>query len=387
MSDEEHVYGRVPGRVYFSKEFVKKGASAKQARFAHRVFKEVDRTRFAMIKDEVVLRTSFGDRYQLKALFDVDDRSIDTLHLQTFTRETGVPHKNFDYCLYADEIDALVEFVMRIRSEQFSDGTKVRIDEEQLGNYRLTDAAAKLLLSGNAHLLADLAAQMATEDIIAIAYRREQLKVFSRLLSDSEFFESQRKETGASGPEAVWQAFFERNPWIFGYGLFFVFTTGFDPSRLEQVVAGQNISSSGKRADALMQTQGLIKSLCFVEIKTPQTPLLRTTPPRPGTWAISADVAEAVAQSQMTVQRAQEQLHERIFGKDDEGNPTGGTAFLLRPRSVLLVGHLKEFISAHGVNESKFTSFELFRRQLGSPEMLTFDELYERAKFIVEHRA
>lgn len=165
-----------------------------------------------------------------------------------------------------------------------------------------------------------------------------------------------------------------------------MFTTGFDPNRLEQVVAGHNIVGAGKRTDALMQTQGLIKSLCFVEIKTPETPLLRSNQPRPGTWAISSDVAEAVAQSQMTVQKAQEQLHQRVFGTDDDGNPDGRTAFLLRPRSVLLVGNLREFVADRGVNESKFTSFELFRRQLTSPEILTFDELYERARFIVEHK-
>ncbi len=51
-----------------------------------------------------------------------------------------------------------------------------------------------------------------------------------------------------------------------------------------------------------------------------------------------------------------------LFGMDDEGNPTGRSAFLLQPRSVLLVGNLREFRTDHGVNESKFMSFELLRR-------------------------
>jgi hypothetical protein len=37
----------------------------------------------------------------------------------------------------------------------------------------------------------------------------------------------------------------------------------------------------------------------------------------------------------------------------------------------------------HGVNQDQFRSFELFRRNTLSPEVITFDEIYERAKFIV----
>jgi hypothetical protein len=33
----------------------------------------------------------------------------------------------------------------------------------------------------------------------------------------------------------------------------------------------------------------------------------------------------------------------------------------------------------------KFRSFELFRRNIWRPEIVTFDELFQRAKFIVDH--
>ena len=36
-------------------------------------------------------------------------------------------------------------------------------------------------------------------------------------------------------------------------------------------------------------------------------------------------------------------------------------------------------------NEDKITCFELYRRNLTSPEIVTFDELLERARYIVEH--
>jgi len=59
-------------------------------------------------------------------------------------------------------------------------------------------------------------------------------------------------------------------------------------------------------------------------------------------------------------------------------------AFLVRPPSIVVIGNLEEFGTDYGINEPKYRSFELFRRQLMAPEILTFDELYERARFIVE---
>lgn len=57
----------------------------------------------------------------------------------------------------------------------------------------------------------------------------------------------------------------------------------------------------------------------------------------------------------------------------------------VQPRSFLVIGSLSQFQSAHGVNASRYQAFEGFRRNLRQPEILTFDELYERARFIVDH--
>jgi hypothetical protein len=45
---------------------------------------------------------------------------------------------------------------------------------------------------------------------------------------------------------------------------------------------------------------------------------------------------------------------------------------------------MSEFVTENGVNKDKIRSFELLRKKL-KPEIITFDELYERAKFIVHH--
>lgn len=162
--------------------------------------------------------------------------------------------------------------------------------------------------------------------------------------------------------------------------------TGLDEKKLEQVVQGYNLNQPGKRIDAVMKTRGFISNLCFVEIKTSQTKLLKPGPPyRPGCFAPSDDLAGAVAQVQGSVASAINTLTEKIEFKDALGNPTGELVFNHLPKSFLVIGNLSEFISEHGINNEQLRSFELFRKNIVSPEILTFDELYERARFIVEY--
>lgn len=97
-------------------------------------------------------------------------------------------------------------------------------------------------------------------------------------------------------------------------------------------------------------------------------------------------MAGEVAQVQGTVHRASMQLNERISQKDETGAEVPGEfGYLLKPKSFLIVGQLNEFVGpAGGHNVDKVRSFELYRRNLGEPEIITFDELLARANWIVE---
>jgi hypothetical protein len=66
-----------------------------------------------------------------------------------------------------------------------------------------------------------------------------------------------------------------------------------------------------------------------------------------------------------------------------DGTPTGVEYSSSRPRQVLLIGSLAEFVTDGRINGEKMESFELYRRSITEIEVLTFDELYERTKFII----
>lgn len=227
--------------------------------------------------------------------------------------------------------------------------------------------------------------QLSGSDIVNIAYRKEQLGVFETLMSDDEAIAAYRAQHGIRkvGHEAVWQHFFEANTWIFGYGLNFVFNRPLEARDLESTVRGHDVTGAGKRTDALLKTAGVLSSLCLVEIKTPNTSLLEGEAYRADCWQASRELGGGIAQSQKTVQKTLENLPIEFRPTDTDGNPTGEILYSYRPKSFLLVGKLSQFVSDTGPNRERFASFELLRKNTIAPEIITFDELLERARFIV----
>jgi hypothetical protein len=158
-----------------------------------RVFEGVDREHCAEVQGEVVLRVTRSGRQQIKAFFLVDDRKIRTLTLQRFSADSGTPHEEAHFCLRGDEIQRLRDLALLIRTTQFEGQDKVRLEEGDLDSLRLTKGAARALLKTDPKMLAELVEREITErDIVAIAYRREQLALFERLLRDDAFFETEK---------------------------------------------------------------------------------------------------------------------------------------------------------------------------------------------------
>ena len=217
-------------------------------------------------------------------------------------------------------------------------------------------------------------------DLVAVKYRQEQLEVFRRLLHDLSYFEAKQTEWNKRGPEAVWQHFFEINEWIFGYGLRYVFMTGLDGKRLEQVTTGHQFDQPGKRVDALMKTRGALSTLCLVEIKTHRTSLFCVAQYRSGCWQASPELMGSIAQTQQTVARLLMREKRKVEIADGDGNPTGEILWFNAPKSFVVIGNLSEFSTEMGAPEGKFSSFELFRNELRRPEIITFDELFERGR-------
>jgi len=383
--DRSYFSQRMTGRLYLSKQFTDK-YSGKKKRFAYKITESEEQSIFVKVKDEILLERRQGGRHQLKALLVEDPRNINELVIQTFTAETGSPHKSA-YSFRNSEIRNLYNFLRGLYEKELSTQDRVLIDDEVLDSVLLTQGQATRIVTENEDLIAEaLRSSITRRDILALGYRKAQIAKFEKLLSDDLYFSKEKEEHQLRGDEAVWQRFFENNSWIMGYGLAYIFNSPLEGKKLEQIVSGATAFQKGKRIDALLKTQGAINSICLAEIKTQHSPLLRDVKDayRGESWAISEELAGAIAQVHRTIQRSLENIRTKTEMKDNEGSPTGEVLYLYKPKAFLVIGSLKEFATKKGTNEEKYSSFEMFRRSINDIEIMTFDELFQRARFIVE---
>lgn len=374
----------IEGKTYISHRLKAFGDPTQKVRIASKVIESDDTFAFMKIKDEIILRHKKDAKSYITAKFLEDTRGIFVLNIQGYTVATEKPH-NASFSFVGDEIYKLIEFIRNIQTVNLESSGPINSSDEELKHIVPSDSQLKNFLHENQQLLAEiLRSDVTTEDLVAVGYRKKQLDVYESLLNETGYFENLKRIKNCTD-EGLWQKYFEKNPWVFGYGLGYIFLSGLDDKKLEQVVQGYSISTHGKRVDALMKTKGIISNLCFIEIKTHSTSLLHSKPYRSGCWSPSSELVGAVAQIQGTVASAINNLSEEINIKDDKGNPTGEEVFNYQPKSYLVIGSMGEFFTEHGVNKDKLRSFELYRKNTINPEIITFDELYERAKFIVHH--
>jgi hypothetical protein len=286
--------------------------------------------------------------------------------------------------LHRDRAQALIDFVKSLEYVPLEgDGSRVHMDEQLIRDLFEDPSAMSSLYGRNPEQFRNLIRDDATaQDLVALAHRREVVRTFRSWLDDPELFDAESAEAG--GPERAWQRFFEANPWIFGIGLGGQLLTSWDDERLEQVVGGYTIQESGKRIDALLRTQGSISSMVLAEIKHHRQDLLSGTLYRPGCWAPSKELAGGVVQAQQTAHRASLDLSGYVADRAPDGTNLNTGTYVVRPRSYLVIGRLNEMLERYGgVHDEKFRCFELYRRNLYEPDILTFDEVLARAEWQV----
>lgn len=385
-----YAQGRLASRIYASRSFeLRRTNSADDgtpARFIRKVFDPASESEAVPSDDgsEWIVRTTPAGRYQIKLLVAREPGNVKELWIQRVPGPGQQGAVRVLLNLTQPEVGRLLDLLKTLDSIAVEGAQTVRVDDDVIRDlFSDPDALQRVYRSDEDRIRRLIERDETARDVIALEARRLAVTEFRRLLEDDSYFDEQADQN--HGPESVWQQFFEANPWVFGHSLGSLLLTSWDESRLEQVVVGSSIAGAGKRSDAVLQTTGRIRSMVLAEIKTHRTELLASREYRAGCWAPSSELVGAVAQVHGTVHRAVDHIGERIAAIADDGSEIPGRfTYLVRPRSYLVVGNLEQLIGEGGGDHvDRIRSFELYRRQLSEPEIITFDELLARAEWSV----
>ena len=349
-------------------------------RFAHAVFEGTERAVLGEVEGALCLRLTGDQRKtQVTALISQDDAAIKRVTLQTFQTRVGDWYQGYEkdaFTFRSDEFEKLLEFLHRTKFIDLSNQDRFQLEDISVsaGHKIITDAADRVLINRikklngteREHLFRSLHADLTLEEINLLLGRRQALEEFEAQIGKGEW------------DEAAWQDFFEKQSWVFGYGLDYRIMRLFDR---EMVVGAAGTDNRNKPTVDYLMT--FTDYTVLVEIKRPDTPIFQSRKSgRAGTWRFSSDFMDAV--SQVLEQKA-EWLSAAQSGEQFDKLGTRRLEARTRDaKTILVIGNRAEFDQSRNLRDAtiKRDTFELFRHDTRNLEILTFDELLDRAGFI-----
>jgi hypothetical protein len=230
--------------------------------------------------------------------------------------------------------------------------------------------------------------KLSNEDVKSILYnhRKKAILGFYYLLKNHnvqlenafEYYRSSRRIL-EKGEEVIWHHFLKENDWIIGLNVDVKFIRDL---LSEQKVGEENSLGTGSPKVDLL---GISYFTTLIELKTSKTKIFKenkTSKSRSNTWDFTSDFIEAYSQ---TLAQRTEISSKKDFIDENKTILDTKKNRILDPKSILIIGNRNvEFQHNRNLdNEYKSDCFERFRRDSRNIEIITFDELFERAFHIV----
>jgi len=385
MSDDHEFFKlRKESKTYISKVFTFNERDTDRLRQIRMVLEGSDSLHLGEIEGSLCLRLSGNKRKtQVTALVSQDDKNVRRLTLQTFQSRSGdwvQGYEKDEFTFRSDEFSRLLAFLSQIKFIDLSNEENFQIEDisTQAGPKAIIDASDRGIVerikkigeSQREAIIHALKGSLTDEEVNVLLGRRQGLDEFEAHLDAGDWSEAQ------------WQEFFDKHQWVFGYGLDYRVMRQFGR---EMMVGGAGTDNQNKPLVDFLNT--FTDYTVLVEIKRPDTRIFRTGKGgRAGTWEFSQEFTSAVSQ---IIEQKAEWLG---FSQSGEHYNKAGTQKLeartRNARSILVIGSRKEFSNAGNARSAQVMgdTFELFRRENRTIDILTFDELLERARFITRNQ-
>lgn len=359
-SEEDVIWGSIPDRLY-SHEFEK-----------GRFFQVVH-------EDEKGFEIKLAPRTMLKAvyLYEKDDiEGIEIIKAVSGKDTERVKLSKFNFA----QLKSFLNFISEIDLKGITERRLKIFDNQELDKDTIRSIKTLLSKDGGSDIIESLINEgiITSKDIVNTSFRKKGLQIFKRLISEKDYWKIYATENGKSthSEEKTFQYFFEDNQWIFGYGLDYRYQ---NILQREVHLSGAELNGSNSVIGDYLLGDKMFTT--FIELKKPSTNLFGKSANRSNSWKLSNDLIDSFSQILEHKASGLLQLEKPQY---INGEPLKQKAF--DSKVVLIIGHWNEIDESSSIfeREIKKKTFELFRRDSRNVEILTFDELYERAAFIVE---
>jgi hypothetical protein len=219
--------------------------------------------------------------------------------------------------------------------------------------------------------------------------RKNNLRTFRLLLEKEDrwrlYQTKYENDIRGEGEEAVWHHFLKTHHWFLGLNVDIRFIRDLSP---EGNVGVQTTEGSGSPCADFI---GISDYTTLIELKTPNTDIFtqnRRKTTRANTWSFSTEFIDGV--SQCLGQKSDWEKFSQSKGLILDNKVLNQDHYrTVDPKAIFIIGNKqRELPSDSSAREVllKRDTFQRFRRNCRNVEIITFDELYERADFIVYDR-
>ncbi len=343
---------------------------------------EFEKGRFFQVvyEDEEGFEIRLSTRTMLKAVYIKEKNDIEGIEIIKLIGKDEKQRIGFSKFNLA-QLKAFLSFLSQTELSAISE-KRIKIADSELTPENIKLIKTLLAKEGGQEVVESVIDEgiITSRDIVNVAFRKRGLDYFRKLLKDAEYWKEYKAliDIPNAKEETTWQAFFERNEWILGLGVDYKYQKILqkEGNVSEQDLGGGNTVIS----DFLLSDS---KFVTFVELKKPSTLLFGKDKNRSGAWSLSRDLQNA--SSQILEQKAAGLIKFDKPQEDVNGNLLSENAY--DSKTILIIGNWSELENAKSYQEARIKkkTFELYRKDSRNIQILTYDELLERAEHIVNN--
>jgi hypothetical protein len=330
-------------------------------------------------EDENGATIRFAPRTMLKVIYIKDQDDIEGFEIIKLINESEKERVKLSKFNFA-QLKEFLRFISEIDLKGITSRRLKMLDDQELDSDSIRSVKTLLSKEGGAELVETLINEgfVSSKDIVNTSFRKRGVQIFKSLKDNPNYWKTYADENGLKkhSEEKVWQYFFEKNQWVFGYGLDYRFR-----EILQREVHLSDAELDGSNTVIGDYLLGDKFFTTFIELKKPSTQLFGNEKNRSNSWRLSNDLIDSVSQI----------LEHKASGLIRLDNPQYINGEPLEQKAydskvILIIGDWSELNKSASTKESniKKKTFELFRRDSRNIEILTFDELFERACYIAE---